>query len=49
MNNSYWIESTKDTDMNFEKLDGNMETEVCVIGAGMTGISTAYELAKARP
>ena len=44
MHNSYWSESTKDMDMKFDKLNENIEVDVCVIGAGITGISTAYEL-----
>lgn len=43
--NSYWIESCK----NFEKhnkIDNDYIADVCIIGAGITGISTAYYLAK---
>lgn len=44
--NSYWIESTNDTVKTFDKLNRDMKADVCVIGAGITGVSTAYELSK---
>lgn len=43
---SYWIESTKNIEKEYPKLKGNIETDVCIIGGGLTGISAAYELAK---
>lgn len=42
--NSYWVDSSNKT--NFEKLDQDVHTEVCIIGAGITGISIAYQLTK---
>ncbi len=42
MSNSYWVETTKRP--KFDKLNENIETDVCVIGAGITGITTAYML-----
>ena len=45
MNKSYWIESTKNLSPKFDELNEDIETDVCIIGAGITGISTAYELA----
>ena len=42
--NSYWKESTNET--NYSKLNKDIETQNCIIGAGITGIATAYELAK---
>ena len=33
MNNSYWYDSTKDVDMDFEKLNEDIETDECVIGS----------------
>ena len=42
--NSYWKESTNET--NYGKLNNKIETQTCIIGAGITGIATAYELAK---
>lgn len=41
---SYWKESVKET--NYPSLSKEKETEVCVIGAGIAGIATAYELVK---
>lgn len=41
---SYWKENTKET--NYASLTKNIKTEVCIVGAGITGIATAYELAK---
>lgn len=43
---SYWIESTKDLENNYPKLENNLETEVCIVGAGLVGILTAYYLSK---
>lgn len=42
--NSYWKESTKET--NYPSLAKNTKTEVCIVGAGIAGIATAYELMK---
>ncbi len=42
MDNSYWLETTKRPQ--FEKLNKDIEVDVCIIGAGITGISTAYML-----
>lgn len=42
MNKSYWVETTKRPE--FKKLDKDIEVDVCIIGAGITGISTAYML-----
>lgn len=44
--NSYWIDSTKNILNKFDTLEKDIETEVCIIGGGITGISTAYELSK---
>lgn len=43
---SYWIESTKDKTSKFNELDKDINADVCIIGAGITGISLAYELSK---
>ena len=42
--NSYWKETVKQT--NYPVLNKKIETEVCIIGAGIAGIVTAYELTK---
>jgi len=42
MNNSYWVETTKRP--TFGKLNQDIEADVCIIGAGITGILTAYML-----
>lgn len=40
--NSYWVESS--TRPTFPKLDKDIDTDVCIIGAGITGIMSAYML-----
>ena len=42
---SLWIENTKNN-TKFPKLEKDIETEVCVIGAGLLGLTTAYYLCK---
>ena len=45
--NSYWISSTEKISKNkLNKIDQNYIADVCVIGAGLTGLSTAYYLSK---
>ena len=43
---SYWIESTKNMEKNYNKLNENIETDICIIGAGITGSLVAYYLSK---
>lgn len=42
--NSLWLEDYKIQE--FPKLEKNLETDICIIGAGIFGISTAYYLSK---
>lgn len=42
---SYWINSVKEKER-YKKISQNIETDVCIIGGGITGISTAYYLTK---
>ena len=42
---SLWIETTKD-EINLKPLERDEYTDVCVIGAGMFGLTTAYYLSK---
>ena len=44
---SLWIDSVKHDVRNFPKLQENINVDVCIIGGGITGISTAYLLTKA--
>lgn len=39
---SYWVDSTKTT--NYQNLNSNISTDVCIIGGGITGVATAYML-----
>ena len=43
--NSLWIETTKNQ-LHLKPLTQNLETEVCIIGAGLFGLTTAYYLTK---
>ena len=43
--NSYWISSTENL-KSIHKLDNDYTADVCVVGAGITGLSTAYYLSK---
>ncbi len=43
---SLWIAEEKQLLVKTKRLEEEIETEVCIIGGGITGISTAYELSK---
>lgn len=42
---SYWLASTTDIP-NFPKLSEDIQVDVAIVGAGITGITTAYLLSK---
>lgn len=44
-NHSIW-QKNRENEREFRSLEGNIEVEICVIGGGITGISTAYYLSK---
>lgn len=46
MDNSYWISSVQNIKKDYEKLENKQECEICVIGAGLTGLTCAYYLSK---
>lgn len=41
---SYWIDSTSNT--NYSKLDKDINVDMAIVGGGMVGITTAYQLQK---
>lgn len=43
-NKSFWLNSFKIN--NFESLNKNIDVDICVVGGGLTGITTAYYLTK---
>ena len=43
---SYWIDSITKEKKNFSSLEENEEADVCIIGGGLTGLTTAYYLSK---
>ena len=43
---SFWIESTKNIEKNYDKLTKNLEADICVVGCGITGAIVAYYLTK---
>lgn len=46
MNKSFWIETGNNCSQEIKKLNRDIETEVCIIGGGLTGLTTAYYLSK---
>jgi len=46
---SFWIDSTKNLEKNYPSLSNNIDVDVCIIGTGLTGLSSAYYLSKENP
>lgn len=44
--NSFWIETSKDSEISYNILDVNIEADVCIVGGGITGTLVAYYLSK---
>ena len=42
---SFWIESTKNLEKDYPKLSEDISVDVCIIGGGLVGITSAYFLA----
>ena len=41
---SYWIQSTKNMEKNYPSISEDLSVDVCIIGAGLVGITSAYML-----
>ena len=48
MDNSLWIASMQGKAKRYKRLEGNVNCDVCIIGGGLTGLTSAYYLSKAR-
>lgn len=46
MNKSIWVESVINNKEEYSKLDESIETDIVIIGGGLTGLTSAYYLAK---
>lgn len=46
MNQSYWVASGIEEQPTYPKLEKDIESEVCIIGGGLTGLTCAYYLTK---
>ncbi len=43
---SYWLDKVKDEKRKYDSLKEDKKVDVCIVGGGLTGISTAYYLSK---
>ncbi len=48
MDNSLWIASMQGQVKEYESLEKDVSADVCIIGGGLTGLTSAYYLNKAR-
>lgn len=46
--NSYWIDSTQKIKKTYPKLSKNINVDICIIGGGLVGITSAYFLSNSR-
>ncbi len=44
---SLWIKTEKEILENKEKIEGEIKTDICIVGGGITGITVGYYLSKA--
>ncbi|MBQ8300242.1 MAG: FAD-dependent oxidoreductase [Clostridia bacterium] len=45
---SYWIETTKNLEKEYKHLSDDIDVDVCIIGAGLVGITSAYYLSDSK-
>ena len=43
---SYWIDSSKNLYTPYPSLEENLSTDVCIIGGGLAGLTSAYLLSR---
>ena len=43
---SFWIDTFPNILNNYKSLDKNIDTDICIIGGGITGLSIAYSICK---
>lgn len=48
MDNSLWIASMQGEAKKYECLENDVSSDVCIVGGGLTGLTSAYYLSKAR-
>lgn len=48
MDNSLWIASIEGKAKKYENLEKDINSDICIIGGGLTGLTCAYYLSKAR-
>ena len=46
MDNSLWISCNKEKQKEYKRFEKNIESNIVIIGGGLTGLTTAYYLSK---